>query len=286
MLTTTQVKQFYELGYLILPKIISADLIDRLKQALEQTREKVNQTPTEYNARLITKQGEVSDTWGVNNIFSPQLYDRCYDDIMSEDKILKPIQDLIGKELRFWGAHALWSPQQNDYELYWHRDMVTPEIYEPTGKPNHVQCNIPTFIDNCFHVIPGSHRRPPTEQELTQMKNGESNELPNEVVVTCFPGDVLLMNAWTIHRGVCSFNQIRRTMHFCLQPKNELYGGKASPSWMRDKTYLNSLNDSTRELMRNLINWDDEHPLSHDELIELRRKSKSNREYLTKQSKK
>lgn len=287
MLTKLEIKQFNELGYLILSDVVSKNLIHRLKEALENTWKKVNKEPEKYNTRLLTTKNDagILDTWGVNNILSPQLYDKCYDDILAEEKIINAIKDLIGPQLRFWGAHALWSPQKKNYELYWHRDMVGPEIYEPTGKPNHVQCNVPVYIDNSFHVIPGSHKRPPTNEELNQIQNGKSNEILNEVTVTCAPGDVLLMNAWTIHRGVCSFNHRRRTIHFSLQPKDEHFGGHASPDWMRDQIYLNRLNKVTRELMQNLIEWDDRNPISREELIELRRKSKNNREYLAKQSK-
>jgi ectoine hydroxylase-related dioxygenase (phytanoyl-CoA dioxygenase family) len=252
-------------GFVVVKNVWSENEIVRLRSALENVYKKVNDQPDQFTTRYTSKEEQCIDTWGVNNIFDPRLYEEPFGEVFTNRRLMVAIEEILGKELRFWGAHALWSPQVVGYELRWHRDYGDNEYYQIYGIPNHLQFNIPLYEDQSFIAVPQSHKRALNPEERNQVMNNGTKELPGQQQVICHVGDVLLMNAHTLHRGKCSNNVLRRTLHFSVQSKNETYGGHTSTAYMRDEAYLASMNPIVQTLMRNLVHWDDEHPLSRAE---------------------
>lgn len=273
-------QSFLDKGYIVVKNVLSKEEIDHLKDAMERLITKVNAAPHKYTTRYTRREEENSDTWGVNNIFQIGLYEEAFGNIFCNENLMGVIKELLGGDLRFWGAHALWSPQYTDYKLRWHRDYGDNHYFHPAGIPNHIQFNIPLYIDRCFVAIPGSHKRPLFNEELSEVETNGTNPLPGELVVPCDPGDVLFMNAHTLHRGECGTGTCRRTLHFSLQGKDEPYGAHTSNSEMRDKEYLARMNPVVRDLMTNLIRWDDAHPLSPSELLSKVRGKKERENYI------
>lgn len=260
MLTRKQLEQFYEDGFLVVPGLIPTDERQNLLDALERVMDKVNREPERYRTRYTVREGERWDTWGVGDVFCPELYEPAFNRYLGNERLLAFIAGILGRDMRFWGGHALWSPRSVGYNLRWHRDGA-PWIYDSTGRTTHVQLNSALQQDHCFIAVPGSHRRALTEAEWMEVQSGGTADLPGQVIACCEPGDVLLMNAWTLHRGRSEAGGSRRTLHFNLQPKQEWYGGHSSRSWMRDPKYLDQLHPNVRKLMENLVEWDDKHPL-------------------------
>lgn len=264
MLTRAQLETFNEDGFLIVKGLIPEQERIELLEALDRVICKVNSHPSKFRARCTLKKDNEWDTWGVGDVFCPDLYERAFDDYLGSDKILDTVGSILGRNMRFWGGHALWSPEKVDYNLHWHRDGK-PYLYNPTGLTTHVQFNSALTQDHCFIAVPGSHRRPLTDLEMSQFQTGGTDELPDQVIAQCEPGDVLFMNAWTFHRGASPIGGGRRTLHFNLQPAHERYGGQSSRRWMHDPSYLNKINPNVRQLMKRLIEWEDAHPMIRDD---------------------
>ncbi|GJM73145.1 hypothetical protein HMSSN036_53610 [Paenibacillus macerans] len=167
--------------------------------------------------------------------------------------------------------------------MRWHRDYGDNEYYHPGGIPNHVQFNIPLYTDSCFIAIPGSHRRALTIQEREEVNNNHAHPLPSESQVSCLPGDVLFMNAHTLHRGACNSQDHRRTLHYSVQGKDEMYGGHTSYPEMKEAEYLQRMHPVVRELMTNLVQWDESHPLSPVEMLRKVRSKKERENYIAGQ---
>lgn len=275
--------RFLNEGYAVVEGIFTKYEIDQLKDAMEKVITKVKGEPLRYTTRYTLKQEHDYDTWGVNNILKPDLYEPAFGEIFGNERLMGVLNEILGEDLRFWGAHALWSPDKVNYRLRWHRDYGDNELYHPEGIPNHVQFNIPLYPDSCFIAIPGSHRRPLTDQERQEVNNNEANSLPNEAQVPCQPGDVLFMNAHTLHRGVCTSQDYRRTLHYSVQGKEEAYGGHTSYPDMKEKEYLNQLHPTVQKLMSNLVQWDESHPLSSAEMLRKVRSKKERENYIAGQ---
>lgn len=89
-----------------------------------------------------------------------------------------------------------------------HNDFAVTEqnyylLHPAMTKYNHMQYNVPLVADSTFHVVPGSHLRPRTEEELRVLEKDErSDELPGAVALELELGDVVFYNHNLIHRGV------------------------------------------------------------------------------------
>lgn len=260
------VEEFFTNGYTVVPGVFTEDEVATFLAANERIVQKVRSTPERFvGSRYTARQDGQVDTWGVNNIFMPDLYEPELAKIFGHHGFMEPVHAILGPRLRFWSAHSLWSPHHVDYELNWHKDNHEHEHYDPDGKPRHVQFNVCLSEDNSFHAIPGSHRRPLTDRERAEIETLGTGRMPGEVVVDCRPGDVIYMNYHMVHRGSCRAGVFRRTLHMNVQSQEEPTGGQTSLTWMRDPEYLDGVEPALAALMRNAIAWDDSHPIGRAE---------------------
>lgn len=272
-------KDFTSDGFAIIPRVLAEDQLAALRVAFGRVQAKVNDFPDAYETRYTINDSFTVDTWGVNHVFSPELYEDAFGDILEQSMIMDFARGALGEQLRFWGGHALWAPRSVRYELNWHRDFGDHDFFRSTGESTHVQFNACLLADACFRVIPGSHRRPLTSTESHEQVTKGASELPGEMVVRCEAGDVLFMNAHALHRGSCDVGIPRQTMHYSLQSFGEPTGGHSSWRFMRAPGYLDRMPPTVRELMRHSIEWDDAHPLSMAESLRRRRASREIRSH-------
>jgi hypothetical protein len=269
-------EQFWADGYLRVSGIFSASQIDGARRAVDRVRSLVDEAPDQYKTRYTGRAGPVADTWGVDHLFAPELYQPEFADLLETDKVLDTACEvLLADRLRFWRGHAYWDPRRADYSLYWHRDYGEAGHYHPEGRPTHAHLNICLWNDSSLRIAPGSHRRPLTSQEDEYQRTKSTGVLPGEQVVHCSVGDLLLVNAHLLHRGSCQVGTRRGTLHVELQSYDEPTGGQGSWRFMRAPGYLDTLPQATRQLMENAIAWDDAHRLSLRELAHGRRLSRT-----------
>jgi hypothetical protein len=255
-LSSAQVEEFRDVGFIVMKGLIPPALRPALQESLERVIARVRAHPAAYRTRYVS--GTRTDIWGVGDVFQPDLFEQPFADYLGDDGLLDAIGAILGTEMRFWGGHALWSPESETYDLIWHRDGDDETYFDPSGRTTHVQFNSALGPDDSFRAVAGSHRRPLTEQEKAVVRKG-TDPLPGEVVGICKPGDVLLMNAMTLHRGRSLPQSGRRTLHFNLQPKDEPYGGQSTRPWMLAPDFLPRFAPRAQALFQNLIAFDRSH---------------------------
>lgn len=261
-------------GCVVVPAVFTDDL-PRLRETLDRIVGKVTADPARYDTRYTARDDNDIDTWGVNHVFRPDLYEDPLSEIFDNPVVWDFLTAVLGDELRFWSAHALWSPVSVDYQLNWHRDYGEHDRWSPDGQPTHVQFNVCLTPESSFRVVPGSHRRALTPAEREQVDAKGAAPLPGETVIECEAGDVLFMNAHALHRGECAAGRLRRTFHFNVQAADEPTGGQTSWQFMRDPGYLDRMSPRVRQMMERTIAWDDAHPL---DLAEMRRRMRISRD--------
>jgi ectoine hydroxylase-related dioxygenase (phytanoyl-CoA dioxygenase family) len=270
---TDHVREFRELGYTVVADAFGEGAVAELTRALTAVRAKVLTAPESFETRYTSRDAAQGiDTWGVSHIFAPELYHDAFGAVFENPALMGFAHAVLGAELRFWAAHALWSPERVDYELNWHRDNEEHDHYSPTGSSTHVQFNVCLTDDASFRTVPGSHRRPLIEPEWRQVTTSGHAPLPGEVTVSCRRGDVLFMNHHVLHRGSCPAGRPRWALHMNLQARDEPTGGRTSYRFMRQPGYLDRMRPVVRGLMENSIAWDDAHPMSMTEMRRLMRR--------------
>lgn len=89
-----------------------------------------------------------------------------------------------------------------------HNDFAVTEqnyymLHPAFARYQHIQYNIPLVNDASFELVPGSHLRPRTEEEMRLLQVDErSDGLPGAVVLELEKGDVVFYNHNLIHRGL------------------------------------------------------------------------------------
>jgi hypothetical protein len=215
---------FHENGYYILREAFGKDELAVLRERARIIQERVRKAPIKGTRFFGVPDSVTNDvqkgpyTWGVNEITRPELFDAVLINALGSEKIDAVLTAVI-EEPRAWGLKILWAPQVVDYDLIWHRDVadkLEPVIPYKDPRNDHVQFNAALEYDDSFIVIPKSHRRPLTPDELS-MRRQNTATLPGQLRVELDPGDVVFMDAHAFHRGQAKAGAPRLSLHFSVQ---------------------------------------------------------------------
>ena len=266
-ITPQQVEQFKADGYLILRGMFSREELSHLEPIALRIRDKVRENlypgtrywyhdpsegPKAKNRKFddIPPELRGQATWGVNELPRKELFEPDLVNVWAHPKVDAAMQALLD-EPRAWGIKMLWTPKVVGYNLGWHRDQVPEALYDwvhcKPAAQDHIQFNAALHEDDCFLVVPGSHRRPLTEQEWAAVR--KPDDLPGQVVAALEPGDILFMDAHALHRGRCSVDSDRLTLHYSAQsqwvPLKE-WGHEGHMDWLRSDAFINQIEPKAR----------------------------------------
>lgn len=198
-------------------------------------------------------------SWGVNEITRPALFEPELVDAFAHPRVNAALHAILGPEPRAWGIKILWTPKVVGYDLGWHRDQMKPDLYDYAHlKPieqDHVQFNAALNHDDCFLVVPGSHRRPLTTEEWDALRHEPTAALPGEVVARLEPGDILYMDAHTLHRGRSPVEGDRLTLHYSAQAQwvpLKPWGKETDFAFITSDAFIESLQPPARPLYKRL----------------------------------
>jgi ectoine hydroxylase-related dioxygenase (phytanoyl-CoA dioxygenase family) len=212
-------------GFVIVHSALSSQELQKLREASKEAVTLAREGGWPY-LRTLPKQfppwsSSLSNgIWGIQHLLHPEipgheLFAANYfsDTIISIVKeILQCDEDDLVMEL----FNLLIRPDE-DFELRWHRDDIpdgataTEEVERLKEPAWHAQWNLALYDDQSLIVVPGSHLRARTNEEL---KAGpfEPN-MPGQLIVKVRGGDVVLYNNNILHRGVYSKDVERMTLH-------------------------------------------------------------------------
>lgn len=275
MFTPQQKKQFQSEGYLIVRAVFDADTLELLRVPARRIRQKTRDTlPTgtrfwygnAEDRQIIPDTLKPMATWGVNEITRPELFEPELVDVFAHPGVHAAMHGLLGEEPRAWGIKILWTPKVVGYNLGWHRDLESSlydVIHLKPAAQDHVQFNAALNPDDCFLVVPGSHRRPLTGIEWDAVRMDKTRDLPGQVVAALEPGDILYMDAHTLHRGRSTTDGDRLTLHYSAQaqwvPLKE-WGAGEDFRWITSDAFLERLTPAARpfyERLRTATRTDD-----------------------------
>lgn len=107
VLTSSQLSQFNELGYLLPFAGLAADEVSRFRGFFDRI----------LNEALA--RGDSSYSINTAHLRFAEIYD-----LMSHPKILAPVKDLLGEDLIAWGAHFFCKMPKDGKRVPWHQDCI------------------------------------------------------------------------------------------------------------------------------------------------------------------
>lgn len=262
MMTSVEVGQFRRDGYWIAREVFNASELAHLRILARGIQEKTRATLPEgtrfwygnaENRAAIPPEFRPLATWGVNEITRRELFEPDLISVFAHPEVDDAMHALLGPEPRAWGIKILWTPKIIGYDLGWHRDQMKPHLYDYAHlKPaaqDHVQFNAALNDDDCFLVVPGSHRRPLTATEWEAIRHDKTAALPDEIVARLSPGDILYMDAHALHRGRCTTDADRLTLHYSAQAQSiplHPWGRPEDFAWITSDEFITKLAPAAR----------------------------------------
>ena len=271
MLTPSDVEQFGRDGFFIDRAAFTPSECEALRESARRVQQKTRETLPDgtrfwfgggEDRAIIPPDLRPQATWGVNEITRPELLEPALVNVFAHPRVHQALHALLGPEPRAWGIKLLWTPKVVGYDLQWHRDLDTA-LYDVVHlKPvaqDHIQFNAALSFDDCFVVVPGSHRRPLTASEWNAIRHDPTASLPDEVTTTLDPGDILYMDAHTLHRGRSPVEGDRLTLHYSAQaqwvPLKE-WGTPEHFAWITSDRFQQILKPEARPLYERLRSAD------------------------------
>ncbi len=160
-LTEEQINRFWIDGYLSIGKILDDDEIGLLRREYDRELERARSGQTRFRNLAIDDTDDL-DTKNRAETQMLQVGQMCernihYRRLLYDDRILNPVEDLIGPNIQLFHDQALFKPAHHGGPVHWHQDNA----YWRCSPPNLVSCWL-TLDDVDIHngamqFIPGSH---------------------------------------------------------------------------------------------------------------------------------
>lgn len=206
----------------------------------------IRTVPKQFPPWPSTPPDDGAGIWGVQHLLHPDLpghdaYATAYFDagvmgvaraLLSSAAAADDDDQITDDDLVMELWNLLVGVTGRDFELRWHRDDVPATLSaadearalgldahwhcgnNPPGKhaaPAHAQWNLALYDDESLVVVPGSHRRPRTDDE--RAADPFAPELPAMRHVRLGPGDVVFYDNNILHRGIYRKGVERATLH-------------------------------------------------------------------------
>lgn len=201
-------------GYVILRGAFTKKRVQSLVDAVNRLLDRA--LAGEVEVPWINKEQRVPGR--LERLLHPERYDDAYGRWLDED-VIPQIEPFCGGPARYSLFGMLNSGGGQAYRQAWHRDLGKPgEADEADYLKRHhgryVQFNAPILdYDAYLHIVPGSHLRASTPEELRAAKDGDDAKMPGGMAVELEPGDIAYYNDNMWHRGWNPEGKDRWTMH-------------------------------------------------------------------------
>lgn len=221
-------------GYLLLDVFPESEVVlirDQIEEILDRNSQRTT-TEKGFHSSANQHAGDAIATFRAktkhyyfhlltNELFLPIQH------VFHRPEILRTIEQILGAPLIINNASLFAAEPGTCYKLGWHRDVIQiPQeeideetIYNPSRFHNSVQINLPLYEDETLWVVPGSHQRKNSPEEIAAFGGSKHYApmdavMPGAVNVRIHPGQAVLYNNNLIHRGYNQcFTVPRRSLH-------------------------------------------------------------------------
>jgi ectoine hydroxylase-related dioxygenase (phytanoyl-CoA dioxygenase family) len=162
MLTESQKAFYRDRGYLVVPHVLSADELAKLREVTDRLLVEAARVGESTGAFLFEKNAPPGKAL-VWRVFDPIALDPYYFEIARHPRVLDAVEDLIGSNIQLHNSNMHLKLPEHGGEVDWHQDFP----YLP--HTNFDLLNTMIMLDDstpengCLNVVPGSHRWGPLD---------------------------------------------------------------------------------------------------------------------------
>jgi len=138
-------------------------------------------------------------------------------------KLMNVVLSTPLRHAAFMNTQLFFDPINPNQKNYWHRDpqyhLSVEEQEQALDGPEVIHFRIPLYDEPGIELIPGTHKRWDTEEELhIRLEKSESNNsqhISTGVTIPLSKGDLLVFSGNMIHRGLYGRNRLALDILFC-----------------------------------------------------------------------
>ena len=227
MLTKAQVETYARDGFIIIPKIISSDKLQAMRDELDKWieesksyKENYGETPN-GKARFDLERGHCAENPKLRRVANPADISQAYQDVLFEGPAVKAVVDLIGPNVKFHHCKLNIKLPGMKTRVDYHQDQP----FDVHTNDDHLALLV--LIDDmneengCLRILKGSHKGPRYSHYEGDEFVGKVDEKAQKKCrhhaskIEGKAGDICLMSTWCLHGGTANLSQKLRRMLIC-----------------------------------------------------------------------
>ena len=227
MLTKEQVKTYIRDGFVIVPKVISSDKLQAMRDELNKWIEESKNYKDNYGdtpngkARFDLEGGHCAENPKLRRVANPADISQIYRDVLFEGPAVKAVVDLIGPNVKFHHCKLNIKLPGMETRVDYHQDQP----FDLHTNDDHL--SLVVLIDDmnekngCLRILKGSHKGPRYSHYEGDEFVGKVDEKVqkecrrNASKIEGKAGDICLMNTWCLHGGTENLSQNIRRVLIC-----------------------------------------------------------------------
>ncbi len=205
-------------GYCVFKGFLKDNELLELREVLLEFHESWKRKNSEFYASNAINSAYITGTEHLNTTQRKQIFN-----FVGSSKLMDVATSLMNRRPTFMNTQLFFDPFNKEQNNYWHRDLqyhLTAEEQEAALSETEVlHFRVPMFDEPGVELVPGSHQRWDTNEELNVRleKNGKKkhNNLSTGLSVELNAGDLLVFSANMIHRGLYGLDRLSLDILFC-----------------------------------------------------------------------
>ena len=190
-MTEDYARLYREDGYFIVDDAVYPEMLEELRQAMRRVADKVRSGAVVEHADRIETNGEGSEPRIVSGLMAPEYGEAVFSEYLVSEPVQKYARLIVGDRQRLGWIVGFASVKIAGYDCGWHRDtggkdrgLDGEEEMEVlrTHRKNMVKFHLALEHDPCLWIVPGSHARLRTAEELEELAGGGK-------LLRCTPSD-------------------------------------------------------------------------------------------------
>jgi ectoine hydroxylase-related dioxygenase (phytanoyl-CoA dioxygenase family) len=227
MLTKAQVETYTRDGFVIIPKAISSDKLQAMRDELDKWIEESKSYKDNYGktpngkARFDLEKGHCAENPKLRRVANPADISQAYRDVLFEGPAVKAVVDLIGPNVKFHHCKLNIKLPGMKTRVDYHQDQP----FDVHTNDDHLALLV--LIDDmneengCVRILKGSHNGPRySHYERDEFVGKVDEDIQKKcrryaTKIEGKAGDICLMSTWCLHGGTANLSQSLRRMLIC-----------------------------------------------------------------------
>ncbi|MFT2092501.1 phytanoyl-CoA dioxygenase family protein [Paraglaciecola sp. 2405UD69-4] len=210
-LQTSWATQYEDQGYFVIRNYFSESEMSALRDVISVFHEKWKQDNAKFYEEVAFNSSLVTGSQYLGATDRMTLFN-----FISSPKMMQVIESLIPTQAAFMNTQLFFNPINPELKDFWHRDCQYDHDLagqkKAIAETQVVHLRVPLFDELGMELIPGTHKRWDTQEELDvrEEENGRrsNDSLPGATSIPLAAGDVLVFSADMIHRGLYGLDRL------------------------------------------------------------------------------